>query len=122
MQFRSSAKPEFFGDFRGHAPRAAGDQEHPAFGQLVRSRLWRRALERVSLSGEREIAVHPSDLSDAQGHRRDNLVFLQQRYSGLKLSADSAVPRGTVAWGGAGAALLDLAFYFEDLEFGESNR
>jgi histone acetyltransferase (RNA polymerase elongator complex component) len=66
---------------------------HPAFGQLVRSRLWRRVLaEAASVDGR--LCVNPVDLADAIGHRGENRAWLQQRHAGLQLAADVTVASG----------------------------
>ncbi len=65
---------------------------HAAFGQLVRSRLWRRALSRVSVGGE--MSVNPNDLSDAVGHRGENRQWLVQQQRQLSLRTDTQVARG----------------------------
>lgn len=68
---------------------------HPAFGQLVQSRLWLRALRELSVvDREWSVKVHPHDLSDALGQRRSNFNQLQQQYPGLKIEASDRVPRG----------------------------
>lgn len=66
---------------------------HPAFGQLVRSRLWLRALRQLLLRGEREVFVHPDDFSDALGHRRSNLISLQGLCPEYSLRGDGRIPR-----------------------------
>ncbi|WP_432823158.1 elongator complex protein 3 [Trichloromonas sp.] len=53
---------------------------HPAFGQLVRSRLWLRALQNLASTGHRSVLVHRADLADALGNKRHNIVYLQQKY------------------------------------------
>ncbi len=82
---------------------------HPAFGQLVRSRLWRRALDRVSLAGKREVAVHPADLADAIGHRRENLLHLQVRHNDFTLMPSPEVLRGRIAFGPTCSEMMELA-------------
>ena len=67
---------------------------HPAFGQLVRSRLWRRALGRAANSGM--ITVHPDDYSDVIGHGGENRRWLERRYPQLKLQRDSAIERDSL--------------------------
>ena len=70
---------------------------HPAFGELVKSRLWLRAL--LQLTGDnhaRAVRVHPRDLSAVLGQRRGNVQYLQQRRPGLKVEASAAVPRGLI--------------------------
>lgn len=85
---------------------------HPAFGQLVRSRLWRRALERAAHeSGGRVARVHPADLADARGHRRSNLEFLQERFGAFSIDPFPDVPRESTVLAGRSFALMDLAGY-----------
>lgn len=87
---------------------------HPAFGQLVRSRLWRRAL--ACLTGERlPVLVHPDDLSDALGHGRENLVWLKQHHDLGVIRADREVRRGTFLFAGAVHQLLDSKFMGDQL-------
>lgn len=67
---------------------------HPAFGQLVRSRLWRRL---VLQTGELDdvLVVHPDDMSDVIGHRGENRDWLKNKFktfAGFK--ADKTVERG----------------------------
>jgi len=67
---------------------------HPAFGQLVRSRLWRRAFALAfGRNGAAEVTVHPADLSDALGHRRENLHFLRQGFPLLSIRGQERVAR-----------------------------
>ena len=66
---------------------------HPAFGQLVKSRLWRWALSEV-VRDRQAVAVHPNDLSDALGHGRENVAWLQQNSRVGKIRADGGVSRG----------------------------
>jgi histone acetyltransferase (RNA polymerase elongator complex component) len=61
---------------------------HPAFGQLVRAHLWLRALLALASKGLCDVAVPLTEFSDAQGHRRDNLCFLRERYPDFSLRAD----------------------------------
>ena len=67
---------------------------HPAFGQLVRSHLWRRALQRLGSTGARAVGVAPADLAEALGQRRENLHFLQRRFGDFNLLADATAMRG----------------------------
>ncbi len=75
---------------------------HPALGQLVRSRLWRRALAEVL--GQRPapsaVTVHPADLADAIGHRRDNVAFLEERFPGLRIVPGPNLEREELALNG----------------------
>jgi histone acetyltransferase (RNA polymerase elongator complex component) len=66
---------------------------HPAFGQLVRSRLWRRALLRAG-THSRAISINPDDLSDALGHRAENREWLAQRGVSASLVTDKTIARG----------------------------
>lgn len=66
---------------------------HPAFGQLVRSRLWRRALLSAG-SHSRSISINPDDLSDALGHRAENREWLTKRGTSVCLVTDKAIARG----------------------------
>ncbi len=72
---------------------------HPAFGQLVKARLWRWALEAVA-EGHGVVSVHPSDLSDARGHGRENLLWLQKNALVSAIRADHRVCRGSLDYGG----------------------
>lgn len=80
---------------------------HPAFGQLVRSRLWRRALHRAC-SQSKQLTVNPSDLSDALGHRAENRDWLKKRNPEVRLIADKAVQRGFLRMAGRDLPLLKL--------------
>jgi len=85
---------------------------HPAFGQLVRSHLWRRALERGAESrGVRTVEVHPADYADARGHRRVNLTFLQQRFGTFTIASHRHVPREHLMLDERCFSLADLAAY-----------
>ncbi len=69
---------------------------HPAFGQLVRSRRWRRLLDA-------ELSAHPdqlvltvpfNDYSDAVGHQKQNLEWLRVKYGAVvvEIGRSSAPP------------------------------
>lgn len=68
---------------------------HPAFGQLVRSRIWRRALSRAG-SEQQTILVHPDDYSDVVGHKAENRTWLKNRFPGLSVLSHKSVPRGVM--------------------------
>lgn len=68
---------------------------HPAFGQLVRSRIWRRALVQAGGRG-RACSIHPDDLSDVIGHRGENRAWLAANGPDLSLQIDAAVARGSL--------------------------
>jgi histone acetyltransferase (RNA polymerase elongator complex component) len=72
---------------------------HPAFGQLVRSRLWRWAL--AAVVREHQVAfVHPGDLADALGHGRQNLAWLKHHRMLGGIRTDSTVYRDAFLCGG----------------------
>ncbi len=70
---------------------------HPAFGQLVRSRLWLRALLNLAGEGFMSVNVHPADLSDALGNKRHNIVCLQQQFKDFTVRAVSGLTRQTLS-------------------------
>jgi len=80
---------------------------HPAFGQLVRSRLWRRALKQAGRYGH-NFTVNPSDLSDALGHRGENRAWLQQTDPQVTITADHSVARESLRASGHDWPLFDL--------------
>lgn len=85
---------------------------HPAFGQLVRSLLWRRALEKAAVQyGATAAEVHSADLADALGHRRENIVLLQRRFGSFAVIAGPTVSREHLAFGGQTFSLAELAAY-----------
>ncbi len=97
-------------DFAGGGQLLAGPY-HPAFGQLVRSRLWRRALWNLAVAGEFEIAVHDADLSDAQGHGRENLHYLRRFYPAFVLRVESGLERQTLRSSSGNASLWSCSAY-----------
>lgn len=85
---------------------------HPAFGQLVRSRLWRRALMAAGRqTGDLEAAVSPIDLSDALGHRKENLTALRQQFGHFNITPRADQPRGFLGIGGRQFDFWPLAGY-----------
>jgi histone acetyltransferase (RNA polymerase elongator complex component) len=74
---------------------------HPAFGQLVRSRLWRRALARMAGFADVHggIEIHPADLAEALGHRRENAKWLQERFGTFSLLPNPDVGRNEIRRG-----------------------
>lgn len=80
---------------------------HPAFGQLVRSRLWRRALCLASLHGK-QLFVNPSDLSDALGHRAENREWLKQADPEISIATDQSVAKESLRTSGRDWRLQDL--------------
>ena len=70
---------------------------HPAFGELVQSCLWLRAIVQLTEEGGAQVVqVHPRDLSAVIGQRRSNLQRLQQQRPGLKIKVAVDVSRGLI--------------------------
>lgn len=89
---------------------------HPAFGQLVRSRLWRRALEAaVAESTVHQVRVAFADLSDVLGHRRANLDYLRRRFDALEIVADDHVSRQSFVLDGQNCDMMSKACYLQPL-------
>lgn len=85
---------------------------HPAFGQLVRSRLWLRALVAgSSLTGSMEARVHPADRADALGHRRENLLRLRHRFGEFTVIPEPKAVRDTIFFGSREFTLDALSAY-----------
>jgi histone acetyltransferase (RNA polymerase elongator complex component) len=89
---------------------------HPAFGQLVRSRLWRRALECAARSsGGRQVQVAFADLSDAHGHRRLNSDYLMRQFDSFEMVAADGVMRETFIMLGRNYDVMSQACYLQPL-------
>jgi len=87
---------------------------HPAFGQLVRCWLWRRALLRSVRHGSgREARVHGAELSDARGHRKANLAVLRRWRGAFDIVADHTVRRGNFVMQGRVFDLMEWARYLQ---------
>ncbi|BCA80026.1 radical SAM protein [Desulfuromonas sp. AOP6] len=85
---------------------------HPAFGQLVRSRLWRRALLRVlEITSACQVLVCSSELSDALGQHRQNLEYIRTRTGDFAISAQKGISRGTLHVGSESFSLMEMASY-----------
>jgi histone acetyltransferase (RNA polymerase elongator complex component) len=82
---------------------------HAAYGQLVVSRLWRRALHQLALQGGGPVDVPQCELSDAFGHRKSNLDYFADRRLPLAVHGDPDLPRGTLRQGRETFSLLQLA-------------
>lgn len=80
---------------------------HTAFGQLVRSRLWRRALLQAGTYGK-QFHVNPDDLSDVLGHRGENRDWLKSADPAACVKADKGVGRGFLRMSGRDMSLIDL--------------
>ena len=85
---------------------------HPAFGQLVLSHLWRRALQRVvKETAARKVFVCPSELSDALGQHRQNLEYIRTRSGDFSIFAQKGVSRGMLHVGSESFFLMEMAAY-----------
>lgn len=67
---------------------------HPAFGQLVKSRLWKRSLAAaLTQVGPAEARVGYRFLSDAMGHKKSNLSELQKSHGLLAIRPDERLAK-----------------------------
>lgn len=69
---------------------------HPAFGQLLRSRLWLERIAELADGGSRTFRFHPSDLADVFGQHRCNFNDLQCRYGTLTYECSPTLTRETI--------------------------
>lgn len=69
---------------------------HPAFGQLLRSRLWFERITELADGGCRAFRLHPADLADVFGQHRSNFIELQYRYGTLTYDCSPTLPRETI--------------------------
>lgn len=81
---------------------AAAGAYHPAFGELVRSRILlgraRALLSKEDRAGELTLLVNKSDISAMTGQKRCNVKALAEEFPQLKIKISAGdVPRGTVA-------------------------
>jgi len=95
-----------------HGGVAAGPH-HPAFGQLVRSRLWLRALMRLLSPLKNKVQpfrvrVSKADLGDILGHRRTNIEKLRSLVPGLVFETSSDLRREHLT-------VADQVFYLDSL-------
>ncbi len=84
---------------------------HPAFGQMVRSRLWRRAFTRAIREGRTDGAVCLADLSDALGQKKQNVEYLRRFSEKFSIMTREDVPRGHVCFGSGPISLMEMASY-----------
>ncbi len=77
---------------------AVAGPEHPAFGEIAQSLLFRRQLAALAEPGAASLRalVNPADVSRAVGHGRMNAAWFAGRGICLRVAADAAVPPGTV--------------------------
>jgi histone acetyltransferase (RNA polymerase elongator complex component) len=79
---------------------------HPAFGQLVRSRLWFELIATLAASGNRSFTLHPADLSDVLGQRRSNFHTLSTQYGTLTFTCSETTLRETIESAGVSTPLF----------------
>ena len=79
---------------------------HPAFGQLIRSRLWFERISSLAETGCRSFRLHPADLADVFGQHRSNFKELNNRYGPLTYECSEALPRETIESAGVFATLF----------------
>ncbi len=80
---------------------AAGPR-HPAFGELVFSRLYRRKMQNALVGkqgGECMFYVHPSEVSKALGNKKENKerIFREQGVN-IRIKANETVESGEILW------------------------
>lgn len=82
---------------------------HPAFAEIVRSELFRQALERCinPSKDSAEITVSPCDRSAAAGHKKSNIKYFSEKNIGLTFKEDKAVPRDHFVYGGNNYCIYD---------------
>ena len=76
---------------------------HPAFGEMVYSRVWRNRLleelEKGNFSGKKlEILVRPQMLSKAVGQKRENIRWLAAKGYTVKIFPDENLPEKEPFW------------------------
>jgi len=79
---------------------------HPAFGQLIRSRLWFERISAMAEIGHRSFHLHPADLADVFGQHRSNFKELNNRYGPLTYVCAEALPRETIESAGVFSSLF----------------
>lgn len=60
---------------------------HPAMGELVYSAVWYRRLRARALCGETQLFVPKREISRAVGHKRCNILRLQQEFPNIRIIA-----------------------------------
>ncbi|TVQ10559.1 MAG: radical SAM protein [Bacteroidetes bacterium] len=70
---------------------------HPAFGELVLSKVWLKKISHLPETYSDEkivIEVNPAEINSAIGHKAQNRLFLQKYYKKVKFRANPDIPRG----------------------------
>jgi len=79
---------------------------HPSFGELVKSRVFRKQLEYLiinkaveNLKNQLVIYCHPKEISQVKGQHQGNLKYFQDNYHmSIKVSPQSGLSLGSIAW------------------------
>ena len=79
---------------------------HPAFGQLIRSRLWFERISVLAEAGHRAFRLHSADMADGFGQRRRDFIGLNSRYGPLTYECSDALPRETIESAGVFTSLF----------------
>jgi histone acetyltransferase (RNA polymerase elongator complex component) len=79
---------------------------HPAFGQLIRSRLWFERISALAETGCRSFRLHPAELADVFGQHRSNFKELNNRYGPLTYECSEVLPRETIESAGVFSSLF----------------
>jgi histone acetyltransferase (RNA polymerase elongator complex component) len=79
---------------------------HPAFGQLIRSRLWFERISALAEAGHHSFRLHPAELADVFGQHRSNFTELNNRYGPLTYACSEALPRETIESAGIFSSLF----------------
>lgn len=79
---------------------------HPAFGQLIRSRLWFEQISALAEAGHRSFRLHPAELADVFGQHRRNVTKLNSRYGPLTYTCSDTLPREVIESAGVFSTLF----------------
>ena len=79
---------------------------HPAFGQLIRSRLWFERISVLAEAGHRSFRLHPAELADVFGQHRSNFTELNSRYGPLTYACAETLPREMIESAGVSYSLF----------------
>lgn len=67
---------------------------HPAFRELCESLIYRQAIEKaVGEGGTVKLAVNPSCISKALGHKKSNVEYFKKRGIDIKIVGDEKIPK-----------------------------
>ena len=87
-----------------------GGYYHPAFAELVRSELFRRAEEKLFAECDDipVISVSPRDVSCALGHKRSNVKYFDGKGIRLNIKQDTSIGAGSISGGGRTADIYEI--------------